>query len=182
MKNSWVAFFSQTGAEIADIAERLGHWPDRIITNKRPDHLRTIDNRIPTELLRYTENKPEVHEYIWLLQEFDRPLITLHGWLRVMPAEICKQHRIYNGHPGLLTEYPELKGKDPQIRTFTGIQEGKYPVAGSVIHLVTVGVDEGPVKFETRFGTSGLTDIEELFSVLRDRSLYLWVNFLKEMF
>ena len=42
----WIAFFSQTGAEIADICEQIGRWPTRIITNKRPDNLRTIDPRI----------------------------------------------------------------------------------------------------------------------------------------
>ena len=42
----WIAFFSQTGAEIADIAEEIGRWPTRIITNKRPDNLRVIDPRI----------------------------------------------------------------------------------------------------------------------------------------
>ena len=42
----WIAFFSQTGAEIADISESLGRWPDLLITNKRPADLRTIDSRI----------------------------------------------------------------------------------------------------------------------------------------
>ena len=42
----WIAFFSQTGSEIADISEALGQAPDVIITNDRPEHLRTIDERI----------------------------------------------------------------------------------------------------------------------------------------
>ena len=42
----WITFFSQTGAEIADIAESIGRWPDRIITNERPEHLRSVDPRI----------------------------------------------------------------------------------------------------------------------------------------
>ena len=33
-KMQWVVFFSQTGSEIADIAESIGRWPDRIITNE----------------------------------------------------------------------------------------------------------------------------------------------------
>ena len=35
MANKWLAFFSQTGGEIADIAESLQRWPDLIITNER---------------------------------------------------------------------------------------------------------------------------------------------------
>ena len=31
----WIAFFSQTGGEIADLAKSLGKWPDRIYTNER---------------------------------------------------------------------------------------------------------------------------------------------------
>lgn len=173
----WVAFFSQTGAEICDISERLGRWPDRIVTNKRPEHLRTIDSRIPQDLLYWTENKPLNIEYRWALSHVgNNPIITLHGWLRVVYPDICKQYEIYNGHPGLITEYPELKGKDPQVRAF----EGKYPVAGAVIHKVTAGVDEGEVLMEERFNTFGL-DLDGLFHILRDRSLHMWVNFLKKV-
>lgn len=175
-KHQWVAFFSQTGAEIADISERLGRWPDRIITNKRPSHLRVIDSRIPKKLLKIVDNTPTVDDYIWYLSAFENPLITLHGWLRVIPKEICEYYKMYNGHPGLITEYPELKGKDPQVRAF----EGKYPVAGAVIHKVTAGVDEGEVLMEERFNTFGL-DLDGLFHILRDRSLHMWVNFLKKV-
>lgn len=175
-RRPWITFFSQTGAEIADLSEKLGRWPDLIITNKRPEHLRTIDSRIPKDILRWTSNKPELYEYIWLLQEYKSAIISLHGWLRVMPPEVCNIFEIYNGHPGLITEYPELKGKDPQVRAF----EGKYPVAGAVVHKVVAGVDEGEVIAEERFNTYGL-DLDGLFLTLRDRSLYMWTNFLKKV-
>ena len=92
-RHRWVVFFSQTGAEIADISESIGKWPDLIITNKRPDHLRTIDPRI--EEYGYTEipNKPTVEDYENVLQ--DNSLITLHGWLRIMPKIICEKYLIY---------------------------------------------------------------------------------------
>ena len=131
-KRPWVTFFSQTGSEIANIAESLGRWPDRIITNERPEHLRTIDPRIEKQGYFTFSNKPDVEEYADLLTYFPDAIITLHGWLRIMPPEICERHRIYNGHPGLITEYPELKGKDPQIRAFEGIKSGKYLTAGAV--------------------------------------------------
>ena len=172
----WIAFFSQTGAEIADIAESLGRWPDRIYTNERPDHLRTIDERIVKQGFFTLNNKPTLEEYEDFLVYFPEALITLHGWLRIMPPEICEKFTIYNGHPGLITEYPELKGKDPQIRAY----EGKYPVAGTVIHRVTAGVDEGKVIAEERFNNWNL-ELDDLFRILRDRSLYLWCNFLKKV-
>lgn len=175
-RRPWVTFFSQTGAEIADLAESLGRWPSRIITNKRPSELRTIDHRIIEHGYIEVSNKPTENELRDILQYFEDPIITLHGWLRVMPADICSEFNIYNGHPGLITEYPELKGKDPQVRAF----EGKYEVAGAVIHKVTAGVDEGRVLMEERFNTFGL-DLDELFRTLRNRSLYMWSQFLKKV-
>ena len=173
-RRPWVTLFSQTGAEIADISESLGRWPDLIITNKRPNHLRTIDSRIVE--YGYTElpNIPTLEDIENVLK--DNAIITLHGWLRIMPPDICEKYLIYNGHPGLITKYPELKGKDPQVRAF----EGKYPIAGAVIHKVVAGVDEGKVILEEKFNAIDLS-LYELFRILRDRSLFMWTSFLKKV-
>ena len=177
----WIVFFSQTGAEIADISESLGRWPDLLITNKRPDDLRTIDSRILEKGYLTVKNKPSIIEYNLALSEFDSNecIITLHGWLRVMPPELCEKYKMFNGHPGLITDYPELKGKDPQVRTWKGIQEGKYETAGAVIHRVTAGVDEGRVLSFERFNTFNVESLDDLFNTLRDRSFYMWCNLLK---
>jgi len=172
MVNKWIAFFSQTGTEIVDIAKSLDRWPDKIITNQRPEHLRKINDELLEREIIYLPNKPTVDDYNVVLE--DNALVTLHGWLRVMPPTICEKFLIYNGHPGLITEYPELKGKDPQVRAF----EGKYPVAGAVLHKVTAEVDEGKIIAEERFNTFNL-ELDDLFRILRDRSLYMWINFLK---
>ena len=174
---NWITFFSQTGSEIADIAEAIGRWPDVIITNERPDHLRTIDPRIEKQGYFTWDNKPTEEDYIDLLENYPDAVVTLHGWLRIVPEYVCERSNIYNGHPGLITEYPELKGKDPQVRAF----EGKYPVAGAVIHKVVAGVDEGKVLMEERFNTFNL-DLNDLFRILRDRSLYMWCTFLEKVF
>ena len=177
MANKWIAFFSQTGGEIADIAESLQRWPDLIITNQRPSNLRTIDGRILDNVedrLVVLPNKPSVDDYEVVLE--DNALVTLHGWLRIMPKVICEKFAIYNGHPGLITKYPELKGKDPQVRAF----EGKYPLAGAVLHKVVPEVDEGKIIAEEYFNNSQL-ELDELFRILRDRSLYMWTNFLKKV-
>tara|TARA_X000001316_G_C921525_1_gene35961 strand:+ start:1967 stop:2500 length:534 start_codon:yes stop_codon:yes gene_type:complete len=176
MNNRWIAFFSQTGAEICDIAESLGRWPDLIVTNIRPKSERTIDPRLEGRKIQMLPNKPNLLHYDNVLRGKDKPIVTLHGWLRIVPPRICEKHTIFNGHPGLITEYPELKGKDPQVRTF----EGKYPVAGAVIHKVTAGVDEGKVLVEERFNAMDLS-LDDLFRILRDRSLYMWTGLLKKV-
>ena len=173
MKKDWIVFFSQTGTEIVDIAESLGRWPDKIITNKRPENLRKINDKLLGKEIVYLPNKPSLKDYQEILNKHDDLIITLHGWLRIMPAEICNEYAIFNGHPGLITAYPELKGKDPQIRAL----EGKYPVMGCVLHKVTAGVDEGKIIAEERFNAFEITE-EEMWKATRDRSLYLWIQFL----
>lgn len=172
----WIAFFSQTGSEIANLSHHLGRWPDRIITNDRPDNLRDIDQRIVDRGYFTFNNKPKVEEYADLLEHFPEAIITLHGWLRILPKEICEKFDIFNGHPGLITEYPELKGKDPQMRAF----KAKHKVMGCVLHKVTAGVDEGKVIDEDRFNAWYITE-EEMWKVLKDRMEFLWYTFLKKV-
>jgi len=175
MKRPWIAFFSQTGTEIVDLAKSLDYWPDLIVTNQRPAGLRTINPELKeSDTLVTVSNKPNVTELEEILGYYKNPIVTLHGWLRIMPASICEKYSIFNGHPGLITEYPELKGKDPQIRAF----EGRYPIMGCVLHKVSAGVDEGRVIAEERFNAFEITE-EEMWKVTRDRSLYLWTQFLK---
>jgi len=83
MQKKWVALFSQTGSEICEIADKIGRWPDLIITNKRPKDLRTIDPRIVEYGYIEVPNKPTVSDLDAVLQ--DNAIITLHGWLRIMP-------------------------------------------------------------------------------------------------
>lgn len=176
MKYKWIAFFSQTGSEIVEIAKAIGKWPDVIVTNERPNSLRQIhpDIKESTKLVTIS-NRPTQKELEEVLEYYKEPLVTLHGWLRIMPAEICEKHTIINGHPGLITEYPELKGKDPQIRAFNS----KHEVMGCVLHKVTAGVDEGKIIAEERFNAYNITE-EDMWKVTRDRSMYLWVTFLKK--
>ena len=182
MSKPWIAFFSQTGSEIADISESIGRWPDIIITNDRPSHLRTIDERIVKKGFVTVPNKPTTEELKLYLNQLvpKDTIVTLHGWLRIMPEELCKNFNIFNGHPGLITWYPELKGKDPQVRAYEGIQEGKYESAGAVLHKVIPEVDEGRIIMEEYFGVDDKLSLDDLFRILKDRSLYMWCRFLKD--
>ena len=137
----WIAFFSQTGSEIVEVSKLLGRWPDCIVTNERPEHLRKIHPALEDKHLVFVENKPTDEELSMVIGSYGNPLITLHGWLRIIPPYICNRFEIYNGHPGLITEYPELKGKDPQQKAF----DLELESSGCVIHRVTEGVDEGEI-------------------------------------
>lgn len=174
MIRPWIAFFSQTGSEIVEVSKLLGRWPDMIVTNERPEHLRKIHPALEDKHLVFVENKPTDEELSMVLSQYGNPLVTLHGWLRIMPPYICNRFEIYNGHPGLITEYPELKGKDPQQKAFDlGLE-----FSGCVIHEVTEGVDEGRILRSRKVSIKGL-EIGELFHTLHSISVSLWVDFLK---
>ena len=175
-RRPWVAFFSQTGTEIVEITESLGVDPDIIVTNERPADLRTINPRIyKSQKIVVVPNKPTEEEIEEILRYYDNPIVTLHGWLRIMPPAICEKYTIFNGHPGLITKYPELKGKDPQVKA----HKLGHEVAGAVIHKVTAGVDEGPILMEEKFNAFQLS-LDDLFRILADRSLYMWIKFLEK--
>ena len=65
----WVTFFSQTGSEIAEISKQIGRWPDLIITNERPSHLRTINRDVLSHNIIMLPNKPSVEDYRRVLSE-----------------------------------------------------------------------------------------------------------------
>ena len=95
-----------------------------------------------------------------------------------MPPDKCSKYNIYNGHPGLITKYPELKGKDPQQRAWDDLH--KYNVVGSVVHSVVEEVDAGEiVELEATFSDSLLT-LDDTYNTLKGTSFRAWYRFLKE--
>ena len=174
----WIAFFSQTGNEVAEISNQLGCWPDAIITNQRPARVRKINEEVLSKNIITLPNKPSVGDYKKALSEVmgnGSYIITLHGWLRIIPAEVIEEYStIYNGHPGLITKYPQLKGRDPQIKAWNL----NLNTTGCIIHQVTAGVDDGPVVRTKEISIRNLT-MEEMFQKLHNTSVDMWVNFLK---
>ncbi len=173
----WVTLFSMSGSEICNVSEQLGRFPDLVITNKHT--FENIDTRLLDHMnnkqLVVVPNKPTTQEYMTALDIIGASpldsLITLHGYLRVIPPDICNMYNIINGHPGLITTYPELKGKDPQARAV------HHPIIGSVIHQVTAGVDEGPVINAVSCDNIYHT-IHGVTQQLKQLSQKLWVEFL----
>ena len=175
---NWCCFVSQTGKEVYDICNLYGIAPKLLVTNN--------PRKLKQEVLEFLKEqgctfkvipfRPELDYY---LQEdiLNSDIVTLHGYLRILPEEFISRYdfRIYNGHPGLITAYPELKGKDPQVRAW----EGKYENVGSVVHEVTKEVDEGQILYvATRKNTA--TTLDDMYNLLRDTSLEAWGKFFKD--
>jgi folate-dependent phosphoribosylglycinamide formyltransferase PurN len=167
---TWIALFSQTGSEIAGLANELGRGPDHAFYNRREFE--------SVKLEKYAQSS---HDNImnWL-RRFDstNAIITLHGYLRIIPEDVCIKHqgRMFNGHPGAIDIFPDLKGKDPQERTWEEID--KYRIIGSVVHEVTPGVDEGRIVSAVHYSNRARSK-EELYDMLKKSSLEAWVWFMR---
>jgi folate-dependent phosphoribosylglycinamide formyltransferase PurN len=143
----WFALFSHTGQEIADLIDHFGFHPHRIYTHQFDKKVKDFPERIRQDLIFATKGDINL-ELLEHCQEGD--LVTLHGYLGILPPEVCalvqKGVSILNGHPGLVTKYPELKGKDPQVRAYKALPA--YDYHGVIIHEVVAEVDEGAIVAE----------------------------------
>jgi methionyl-tRNA formyltransferase len=169
---NWVALFSQTGSEIADLSIEIDRWPDHVITNSTGPVTPLLGDCcvVTNEQAKTLDILDE------LIYRPDDTLVTLNGWLKIVPEDKCKKYNIYNGHPGLITKYPELKGKDPQERAWNSIHQ--YTHVGSVVHEVVEEVDGGNVVVEKEVIASEITDLNSAFFTLRNTSFDAWVEFL----
>lgn len=170
----WITLFSQTGSEIANVARRLDRQPDMIVTNK-PFDSEDIDPDLQDVV--YMPGRPTAQDYHDILKDHSDALITMHGWLRIIPDEICKQYEILNLHPGLITRYPELKGKDPQWRVFDMLN---LPTrVGCVLHRAIAEVDSGEVLME-RSSHNHYPNGDVLCRHLHWMASDMWVDYLSE--
>lgn len=178
MTDKWIAMFSHTGSEIARLSKRLGRSPDKIITNLQPGSANISKDL--TGDITFANNKPTAADYRRLFSSGD--IITMHGWMRIIPGSICREHNIYNLHPGLCTIYPELRGKDPQKRVFenSATVEGgtrEYSRVGCVLHQAAEEIDFGRTIMERSTGNcySGPSHLSE---ALKDMAVDMWEEFL----
>ena len=170
-----IALFSQTGSEIANLIER-GHVPHTVYYDQKDESI--IDDRVDIDNYGFRILKKDVKNVKFLRELFGDPsecFITLHGWLNIIPKAICEEYKIFNGHPGYITKYPELKGKDPQKRAF----ELKHTIIGAVLHRVIPAVDEGDIILKRSI--PNVYDGEEaLIGALKRQSLKLWLDFFSQ--
>ena len=175
----WIALFSQTGQEIIDISEQIQRKPDLIISNNHPSKIKNILKGVEYKwLTTFGKDSKTLDILDEVVADIEPTIITLNGWLRIVPPDKCLKYSIYNGHPGLITKYPELKGKDPQQRAWDDIH--KYYKIGSVVHKVVEEVDAGDVETFSEVGTASILTLDDTYNALRETSLKAWYSFLKE--
>lgn len=172
-KGVWVALFSQTGSEIQELSKMFGITPLIFTNNMRSTWvtgLNIFKKGTHDELMDWFRKAYPSDEYR------KNVLFTLHGYLRIIPSDICQRYNIYNGHPAAIELYPELKGKDPQVRTWTDNE--KYPIIGSVVHKVVPEVDAGEIVSSVCY-SNRVQSQTEMFSKLKQTSQEAWYWFLR---
>jgi phosphoribosylglycinamide formyltransferase-1 len=75
-----------------------------------------------------------------LLRGCDVDLICLAGYMRILGAPVLQafRNRILNIHPSLLPSFPGLEAQRQAL-------EYGVAVSGATVHLVTDGLDDGPI-------------------------------------
>lgn len=169
----WIAMFSQTGSELVNLCTLINKKPDLILYNGKEQLSQKIKD-LHVEIVQLAQ-KPSVEDYLSYFSEDN--VITLHGWLRVIPKVVCEKYegKIFNGHPGLITEDETLKGFNPQIKAF----EKKSKRLGSVLHEVTAGVDEGKILY-TSISEAPYSTLEDVYEILKQTSINTWIEFSKD--
>jgi folate-dependent phosphoribosylglycinamide formyltransferase PurN len=170
----WVTFFSQTGSEIYNISKKLHRSPDLIITNKQS--LEGVNQNLVHEYgakIFQISKLPSIEEYKHHIPK--RAFVTLHGWLKIVPGEICEQYEIYNLHPANLLLHPHLKGKDPQKRA--AAEQLKW--SGNTIHRCTSELDGGEIKEYSTVLIECMTE-SEIIEKLHKDATNLWFTFLNK--
>jgi folate-dependent phosphoribosylglycinamide formyltransferase PurN len=185
VKSKWVAFFSQSGSEITNLI-KLGYNPDLVVTDNLESFLCLEEFFKGKGIafwyrpINFKKTYLKVRYYDGILHEDD--VVTLHGWLNIVPAQTCDDYVIYNGHPGHIIDYPELKGKDPQERAFNDIK--KYKKIGCVLHRVTAEIDNGEVVVVAEQDIKSSISIGYLpgmFSICSKLSLVTWECFFRNI-
>lgn len=175
-KRPWVAFFSQSGTELLRLITLLGVEPDIICTNNPKWHDTVLGSTFSKKIdFRTKWTSTSYYDALYDIGNKD-PLITLHGWLRIIPKDVCSDYSIYNGHPALVNRYPELKGKDQQETVINEVE--KYPIIGSIIHEVIPEVDAGRILKIIEVPNIPVHNRLIIYQILSDTSLRSWLEFL----
>tara|TARA_B100002019_G_C21211552_1_gene569705 strand:- start:581 stop:1123 length:543 start_codon:yes stop_codon:yes gene_type:complete len=174
----WVPFFSQTGSEILKLIERTNIKPYLIVTNNKNAQLKNNDYIVKEAIPVLTASHEDIVKY-FSVQPKHKKIITLHGYLRILPESMCKRFKIFNGHPGAIHVYSDLKGKDPQEKVWNNLK--KYNIIGSVVHKCTSKLDSGKILY-TETITNNVSTKQELYEELKTTSLNAWIRFLRDEF
>ncbi len=165
----WVVMQSRTGSTATEVAKRL--------------------DRKPSIILDTNKNSPnDIYNYIRKNINPQKTIITLMGFMRIVPADICEKFNIVNLHPAPIhmKSYEFLKGKDPIEKYFCYLEDRNVVdfsssvsvIYGSVLHKATAELDGGEIIDNSMYLCSGKEDCYEK-SFTHNTSM--WVRYLTDV-
>ncbi len=161
--NRWINLGSRSGKTLDEVCKALGKRPDTNYNSKN-------------------FSKEVIESQLRRLYSKEKTLITLMGYLRIVPEDICREFTVMNIHPAPihLKPYERYKGKDPIERYWKERPNSSNVVHlwGSVLHVATPELDEGPIIANRIFGCR---DLEECYNNSFSANIDLWVKYLKEV-
>lgn len=168
MGKPWIAMFTRSGKTLADVCERVGYWPDCVYTN----NFKHLDPRILQQPGLYRLSHDNIMKVL-RNQYFQGYLITLMGYLNIIPPNICKSYSIYNLHPANIKDYPEYKGKDPIERIF---KDNRLEALGNVLHKVVSEVDSGEIVQVELYKAD---TIDDAYNMANEYAVKMWAKLLE---
>ena len=168
MSKPWFVMFSRSGKTLADVCEHVGYWPDCVYTN----NFGQFDSRILQQPGLYRLSHDSIMK-IFRNQYFRPNVVTLMGYLNIIPPDICNYYPIYNLHPANIKDYPEYKGKDPIERIF---KDNRLEALGNTLHKVTPEVDAGEI---IQMETYTADTIEDAYNKANEYAVRMWANLLR---
>ena len=175
MNKPWIALFSHSGKEIYQISTTIAKKPDVILTTNLDTNTWFPSLRHGFRVgIPFDENMHDVFDTL-RMDEWKDAIITLHGFMKIIPPDLCASREIWNGHPGLINYYSELRGKDPQEKTWDNIES--YQFIGSVVHKVTDKIDDTSTIKTYCMVNNTCNSKKEVYNTLRRTSLVSWLQF-----
>lgn len=112
---------------------------------------RAANARIPTAILsrkRYPDRSVRTEALHNTLTEYKIDMIVLAGYLGIVQPETVKlyENRILNIHPSLIPSFCGMGFYGLHVHE-AALKRG-VKVTGATVHLVTAGVDEGPILLQ----------------------------------
>ena len=179
--DNWICMYSMSGSEIVNLSKQLGRSPTAIITdNNDPSTWHPELWDVSSVSIVPKKSRKDVNVLREMLGEPKNTLVTLHGWLNIIPEEICNEYTIYNGHPGMITFFPELKGKDPVERAWEKIDT--YHFVGSVVHKVVPEVDSGTILSSDYIPAIFCKSLDDMRARVKKTSHEAWIKAFKQLY
>lgn len=162
-----------------DICNSVKRKPDCIITNtsQQSSFIDSSNAHIRIRLNSEDKITSKIYDQLFsIVGDADNVVVTLHGWMKIIPAGVCNKWVMYNGHPGDIVKFPQLKGKDPQLKAYNL----KLKFSGSVIHRVTPEVDGGEIVARNTCVINSNT-LDTYIETLHRHSVSLWCDNIEKL-